>query len=92
MSLEKLLECSHLPAQLLDEVGSILGNFLWKLNHVNASKDDVVGFHRVGARKRRTERHSERHSEQVNDRGASSRKDDPYLPVSSSYIRIPRDQ
>lgn len=57
LSQEKLLECNHLPAQLLDEVGSILGDFLGELNHVNASKDDVVGFHWVRARKRRTERH-----------------------------------
>lgn len=54
---KKLLECNHLPAQLLDEVGSILGDFLRELNHVNASKDDVVGFHRVRARKWRTERY-----------------------------------
>lgn len=54
---EKLWDCNYLPAQLLDEVGSVLGYFLGELNHVNASQDDVVGFHRVRARKRRTEKH-----------------------------------
>lgn len=34
-----------LPAELLDEVGSILGDLLGELNHVDASQYDVVGFH-----------------------------------------------
>lgn len=36
-----------LPAELLDEVGSILGDLLGELNHVNASQYDVVRFHRI---------------------------------------------
>lgn len=34
-----------LPAELLNEIGSVLGDFLWKLDHVDASQDDIVGFH-----------------------------------------------
>lgn len=36
-----------LPAELLDEVAGVLGDLLGELNHVDASQDDVVGFHRI---------------------------------------------
>lgn len=45
---------SVLPAQLFDEVGSVLCDLLWKFNHVNASQDDVVSLHGIGPRKRWT--------------------------------------
>lgn len=34
-----------LPAELLDEVGSVFGDLLGELDHVDASQDDIVGFH-----------------------------------------------
>ena len=40
------------PAQTLDEVGGTLGDLLGELHHVDASQDDVVRLHGVGARER----------------------------------------
>ena len=38
-----------LPAELLYEAGGILGDLLGELDHVDASQNDVVGFHWVWA-------------------------------------------
>ena len=42
-----------LPAELLDEVGSVLSDLLGELHHVDAPQDDVVGLHGVRTRERR---------------------------------------
>lgn len=34
-----------LPAELLDEVGGVFGDLFGELDHVDASQDNVVGFH-----------------------------------------------
>ena len=39
--------CTCLPAELLDEVSGVLVDLLGELHHVDASKDDVVCFHRI---------------------------------------------
>ena len=56
-----------LPAELLDEVGSVLCDLLGELHHVNAPQDDVVGLHGVRTREGRArggrEREKERESE-----------------------------
>ena len=43
-----------LPAELLDEVGSVFGDLLGELDHVDASQDDIVGFHWIWTWKWRT--------------------------------------
>lgn len=48
------LKQHHLPAELLDEVGSVLGDLLGELDHVDASQDDVVGLHWIWTWKWRT--------------------------------------
>ena len=42
-----------LPAQLLDEVGSVLSDLLGELHHVDAPQDNVVGLHGVRTREGR---------------------------------------
>lgn len=41
------------PAESFDEGGGALGDLLGELDHVDASKDDVVGHHGIGTGKRR---------------------------------------
>lgn len=42
------------PAEPFDKVSSTLGDLLGKLDHIDASQDDIVGVHWITARKRRT--------------------------------------
>lgn len=86
-----------LPAELLDEVGSVFGDLLGELNHVDASQDDVVGFHWIWTWERRAA-DTGRCCRTLNYTGIDSTGlcwssfVYPHLPVSSSYIRMPRDQ